>query len=263
MPPMNTVVCGDFRDVMPQIPAESATLIFTSPPYGVGKEYESDFRFGVLLQMLNTTMREAERVLCRGGYAVFNFGNLIPGRDVLGTEEPCEMPMGWLYWAFGLGNGMVLQAQRIWQKEFSKITGGKHAISAPRPVPEFEHIYTFRKVGGGPQEIRARQISQRAIWSTVGEKSMVSKGHPAAFPESLVERVLGIYTQPGDLVIDPFAGSGTVGFVAQQMGRRSILIEKEPGYCDMIRERMAEAGGGPVSDVVSEEAFSTLDLFGS
>lgn len=258
---MNSVICGDFREVLPLVPEGAATLVFTSPPYGVGKEYEPDSRFGMLLQMLNGCMQESSRVLCRGGYAVFNFGDIIPGRDIIGTQEPCEMPMGWLYWAFGLGNGMVLQAQRVWQKEFSKITGGKHAISAPRAVPEAEHLYTFRKPGGGPQVVRARKVSQRAIWSTAGEKSMKTKGHPAAFPESLVERVLSVYTDPGDLVIDPFAGSGTVGAVAHRMGRRYLLVEKEPGYCDMIRERMQEMGDTPSDEPPAPEQSLVLDMF--
>jgi adenine-specific DNA-methyltransferase len=235
------VFCGTFEDVMPTLEAESAQLIFTSAPYGVGQDYEPDIRFGVLLQLLNRVFRETERVLKRGGYAVFNFGDLIPGRELLGTKEPCEMPMGWLYWAFGLGNGLVLQAQRVWQKEFSKITGGKHAISAPRPVPEFEHLYTFRKTGGAPQQaIRNRQISQRAVWSTVGEGALRSK-HPAAFPPGLVRRVIEVYTDPGDLVVDPFAGSGTVEVVCKELGRACVLIEKEPGYVDEIKERLAEA----------------------
>ena len=255
----DTVVCGNFEEVMPQIPAESVDLIFTSPPYAVGLAYEPDSRMSTLLKSLNICFRETERVLKRGGYAVFNFGDLIPGREVLNTEEPCEMPMGWVYWSFGLANGLMLQAQRVWQKEFSKITGGKQAISAPRPVQEFEHLYTFRKVGGAAQVVRNRQVSQRAVWSTVGEKAMNRQGHPAAFPEGLVERVLSVYTEEGDTVLDPFAGSGTVGLVARKMNRRFILIEKESGYVDGIKDRLSDK---PIEEHISEEAPSALDLFG-
>lgn len=177
-----SVYLGQFEEVMPRLPAESVDLVFTSPPYGVGKEYEPDIRLGPLVTMLNRCFRESERVLKRGGYMVVNFGDIIPAMDILGTEEPCEMPMGWIYWCLGMSNGMVLQAQRVWQKDFSKVTGGKHAISAPRAVPEFEHIYTFRKINGGAQVVRNRSVSQRAIWSTVGEGAMSRGGHPAAFP---------------------------------------------------------------------------------
>lgn len=252
---MSAIVCGLFEDVMPKIPAGSVDLVFTSPPYGVGKDYEPDARFSMLLTSLNRCFRETERVLKRGGYAVFNFGDMIPGRSILDTEEPCEMPMGWIYWSFGLGNGLMLQAQRVWQKEFAKITGGKQAISAPRPVQEFEHLYTFRKVGGGPQVVRNRQVSQRAVWSTVGEAA-INSNHPAAFPVGLVEKVLSVYTEPGDMVLDPFAGSGTVGYVAQKMDRKFILIEKEPGYVDDIRTRMNVKPDAPLP------AESTItDLF--
>lgn len=234
---VNALICGKFEDVLPQIPTGVVDLVVTSPPYGVGMEYESDGRIGSLLQMLNACFRETARILKRGGYAVFNFGDIIPGREILGTDEPCEMPMGWIYWSLGMANGLVLQAQRIWQKDFAKITNGKHAISAPRAVPEFEHLFTFRKPGGGPQLIRNRQVSQRAIWSTVGEGHTQSS-HPAAFPETLVQRILDVYTGEGDLVVDPFAGGGTVGVVAKQMGRQFLLVEKEAGYCEEARLRL-------------------------
>lgn len=238
---MPDVICGLCEDVLPTIAPESATLIFTSPPYGVGMDYESDIRIGVLFQKLNFVMAQSSRVLKRGGYAVFNFGNIISARDILGTDEPCEMPMDWLYWSFGLGNGLVLQAQRIWKKNFAKITGGKHAISAPRPVPEFEHLFTFRKIDGQPaaQVIRNRQVSQRAVWDTSAESAPRASSHPAAFPESLAERVISVYSDPGDLVIDPFAGGGTVAVVAARMGRDYLAIEKEAGYCDEIRARLS------------------------
>lgn len=172
------------------------------------------------------------------------------------------MPMGWVYWSFGLANGLVLQAQRVWQKEFSKITNGKQSISAPRPVPEFEHLYTFRKPGGGPQVMRDRKISQRAVWSTVGEPAIRSR-HPAAFPESLVERVLTIYTDAGDVVLDPFAGGGTVGVVAARMGRKYLLIEKEPAYADLIRDSLAAVGESSSATVPEAPTNSTLDIFGN
>ena len=234
------VYCGTFEEIMPRIPTESIDLVFTSPPYGVGKDYEPDIRLGVLFGLINQCMEETSRVLVRGGYAAFNFGDIIPARDILGTKEPCEMPMGWIYWSFALAHGLVLQAQRVWQKSFAKITGGKHSISAPRPVPEFEHIYTFRKIGGAARQVmRNRKVSQRAVWSTSGEEGSDAKGHPAAFPRTLARRVIEVYTDPGDTVLDPFAGSGSTGVEALASGRSVVLIEKEPGYCDMIKTRMA------------------------
>lgn len=234
----DAVICGLAEDILPQVPAESVQLVFTSPPYGVGQDYEPDIRIGVLFRLINKLFENVDRILVRGGYAVVNFGDIIPARDMIGTKEPCEMPMGWVYWAFGLSHNLVLQAQRVWKKEFAKITGGKHAISAPRPVPEAEHLFTFRKTGGSPtQVIRNRTLSQRAVWDTSGEGAMHSS-HPAAFPEGLVRRVLDVYTDAGDVVLDPYAGGGTVGIVARQMGRKFILIEKEPGYCDEIKQKL-------------------------
>lgn len=132
-----SVICGEFETVMPTIPDESVTLVFTSPPYGVGMDYETDIRLSVLFEKLNVFFREAARVTKRGGYVCVNFGDIIPAREMLGTVEPCEMPMGWIYWSFGLGNGLVLQAQRVWKKTSPKSrtasTQSQRPVLCPKP----------------------------------------------------------------------------------------------------------------------------------
>ena len=67
------------------------------------------------------------------------------------------------------------------------------------------------------------------------------KAHPTQKPEALLYRILLACTQPGDVVLDPFFGTGTTGAVARRLGRRWIGIEREPGYCDVARERIAAA----------------------
>ncbi|MBC7287910.1 MAG: site-specific DNA-methyltransferase [Armatimonadetes bacterium] len=66
--------------------------------------------------------------------------------------------------------------------------------------------------------------------------------HPTQKPERLLERVIRISTRPGDIILDPMAGTGTTGVVAKALGRRYILIERDPGYADAARSRLARVG---------------------
>lgn len=75
--------------------------------------------------------------------------------------------------------------------------------------------------------------------NTVGKRD----GHPAAFPEELPERCIKLHTRPGDLVLDPFGGSGTTLMAAEKLNRRAVLIERDPDYCALTLDRWEKATG--------------------
>lgn len=83
-----------------------------------------------------------------------------------------------------------------------------------------------------------REWGHWAIWNmnTVNKRD----GHPAAFPEELTERCIKLHTRPGDIVLDPFVGSGTTLISAEKLCRRAVLIEREPRYCDVAIRRYEE-----------------------
>lgn len=224
----------DSRD-MCEVADNSANLIVTSPPYGVGKEYESEQSFGDLLSLIWSSLCEMYRIVKPGGYAVINFGDIVPGQRIMNKDEPCILLMSPFYWTLGLSAGWLLQADRIWQKDFS-LMSSPIGVSTNRPLPEWEHIYTFRKPGGGKEIIRERKLHQRGIWSTVGKKAE-QKLHPAAFPEALVNMILTVYSDPGDLVLDPFLGSGTTAWCCKKLGRKCIGYEVEEKYCKIAADR--------------------------
>jgi hypothetical protein len=78
------------------------------------------------------------------------------------------------------------------------------------------------------------------IRSTTGHTE--GSGHPCPKPLEWMRWLVRIATRPGELILDPFAGSGTTGAAAMREGRKCILIEKEPAYCEIIRRRLSEAG---------------------
>jgi modification methylase len=99
-----------------------------------------------------------------------------------------------------------------------------------------ERIYWFCKDKPNVFKKQVDEAYKSDVWVITPERQ---KEHPAPFPEQLVENCILLTTQPGDMVYDPFAGSGTTLAVAKRLGRTSIGTEIDPVYCDFIRKRLA------------------------
>ena len=101
--------------------------------------------------------------------------------------------------------------------------------------------------------------NKRTVWTIATEA--FSEAHFATFPKALVEPCVKAGCPPGGLVLDPFAGSGTTGVVAVNLGRRFIGIELNPAYCDMARKRITtEAAIGNTVEVAEEAGEAQLAL---
>jgi DNA modification methylase len=77
-------------------------------------------------------------------------------------------------------------------------------------------------------------------WSIAPETKMKEYGHPAMFPEELVERCLKLFSYKDDVVLDPFNGSGTTTFVSNKLGRKYIGIDMSETYCAIAEKRIAK-----------------------
>ena len=240
----NTLHEGDCLEVMGRIDDGSIDLIVTSPPYAVGKEYERAVAYGDYCRMMESSLAEWNRVLKPGGYAVVNFGDYFnSGNRFYAADIPACYPATVNYFKWGVETaGLDLQATRIWRKQFARMGIPFVCNSHPRPVFDYEHVWAFRKKNGSPVEfVNDRKLSQRGV---IGEDWRGSAGlgkHCAAFPVGLPLWAIGVYSREGDLVLDPFAGSGTTGVACAESGRRFILIEKNAEYCKYARKRLGLA----------------------
>jgi site-specific DNA-methyltransferase (adenine-specific) len=88
---------------------------------------------------------------------------------------------------------------------------------------------------------------EQVVWSlpTPGPREKVHGRHPTQKPLALLQRILAASAQPGDLVLDPFSGSGTTGVAAVQAGCRFLGIERDPCYVDLAARRMRSAEIAP------------------
>jgi len=209
----------------------------------VGKEYDEDLTLGEYLDFIGEVMREVYRVLVWGGRACFNVANL--GR------KPYMPLHAYLIQLFE-GIGFLLRGEVIWDKgdavSGASTTWGSWQ-SAVNPVLRDQHEYiiilskgSFRREKGNKKDTITREEFlefTRSVWRFPPE-SAKEVGHPAPFPEELPYRCIQLYTFEGDVVLDPFAGSGTTCVAAAKTGRHFICIDVEEEYVKMAERRVSK-----------------------
>jgi DNA modification methylase len=227
---------------MKEIPDSSLHLMVTSPPYNVTKEYDADLSLDDYLGLLKKVFTETYRVLVYGGRACINVANLgrrpyIPLSDYI-SRMMIEI-------------GFKMRGEIIWNK--SAGAGVSMAwgswLSASNPVLRDTHEYILifskgpfkrRKTAGKENTITRAQFLEwtKSVWSMKPE-SAKKIGHPAPFPIELPYRLIQLYTYRGEIVLDPFMGSGSTAIAALKSERKYVGYEIDPDYIKLAEERIA------------------------
>jgi site-specific DNA-methyltransferase (adenine-specific) len=240
---IDRIILGDAREILRRLPDKCIHLMITSPPYNVGKEYDQDLTLGEYLDFIGDVMREVYRVLVWGGRVCFNVANL--GR------RPYIPLHAYLIHVFE-EIGFLFRGEIIWDKG-DAVSGASTAWgswqSALNPVLRDQHEYiivlskgSFKRSRGDKKDTITREEFlefTRSVWRFPPE-SAKKVGHPAPFPEELPYRCIQLYSFEGDVVLDPFAGSGTTCVVALKTGRHFVGIDIEEKYVTMANNRIKE-----------------------
>lgn len=239
---LNQIYCKS-SESMSELPDHSVHLMITSPPYNASKDYDDNLSLSEYLDLLNRVWQETFRVLAPGGRACVNIANL--GRKPY-------IPLHSYIIDQMLAIGYLMRGEIIWNKasSASPSTAWGSWKSAANPVLRDVHEYilvfskgTFRRSReGGESTISKEEFLEwtRSVW-TFQAVSAKKIGHPAPFPEELPHRLIQLYTFKGDIVLDPFAGSGTTCLAAQADGRCYVGYEINPEYAQHARQRLTEA----------------------
>ncbi|MCB9135761.1 MAG: site-specific DNA-methyltransferase [Anaerolineales bacterium] len=228
---------------MDAVPDNSVGLAFTSPPYNVGKDYDDDMGFDEYLGLIRDVGHEVYRVLRPGGRYVVNIANL--GR------KPYIPLHAFFYQIHGV-LGFLPMGEIIWQKgkgaNSSTAWGSWQSAKAPRLRDIHEYLLVFAKLdfarpdkGENTIERDEFMAGTLSIWEIPPESAKRVK-HPAPFPVALARRVIELYSYAGDVVLDPFAGSGTTCVAAAQNGRHYVGYELSPEYFELAKERVKNEG---------------------
>jgi DNA modification methylase len=232
-------------ETMRQIPDNCVALMVTSPPYNVGKDYDEDLDIDEYLQLLRDVFTETYRVLEPGGRVAVNVANL--GR------KPYT-PLNQYVSALLTEIGFDLRGEIIWQK--AKGAGGSCAWgswqSAKNPTLRDIHEYvivaskgSYARVRKGEDTITKEEFLEAtvSIWNILPESAR-RVGHPAPFPVELPRRLIELYTFEGDLILDPFLGSGTTAVAAVETGRHYVGYELDESYIEIAERRIKEGRTG-------------------
>jgi site-specific DNA-methyltransferase (adenine-specific) len=230
---------------MSQLPDDCVALMVTSPPYNVGKDYDDDLALGDYLDLLRRVFTETYRVVEPGGRVAVNVANL--GRKPY-------LPLNHLVGVLLTEVGFLLRGEIIWRK--AKAAGGSTAWgswqSAKNPTLRDVHEYvlvaskaSFRRERSGEDTISKEDFLEAtmSVWDILPESAR-RVGHPAPFPTELPRRLIQLYTFDGDLILDPFLGSGSTAIAAVQSGRHYVGYETDAAYAALAEKRVATARAG-------------------
>ncbi|MEM3829322.1 MAG: site-specific DNA-methyltransferase [Conexivisphaerales archaeon] len=226
---------------MTELPDSSIHLMVTSPPYNVGKLYDNDMTLSEYRSFLLSVWKEVYRVLVPGGRICVNIANL--GRKPY-------IPLHAFIIEDLLSLGFLMRGEVIWNKgstASSSVAWGSY-LSAKNPVlrDSHEYILIFSKdtFSRGIKDKMKSTLSKddfinltRSVWSFSAE-SATRIGHPAPFPVELPVRCIKLYTFEGEVVLDPFIGSGTTAVAAVELNRHYVGYEINSNYIKIAEKRL-------------------------
>lgn len=225
---------------MKELPDNSVHLMITSPPYNVSKEYDEDLSLKEYLQFLENAFKETYRVLVNGGRACINVANL--GRKPY-------IPLSDYISKIMIDIGFNMRGEIIWNKaaSASPSTAWGSWQSASNPILRDIHEYILvfskgdykREKGKKENTISKEQFMEwtKSIW-TINAESAKKIGHPAPFPEELPYRLIQLYSFKGDIVLDPFMGSGTTAVAALKTDRKFVGYDISKEYIALAEKRV-------------------------
>jgi len=259
----NTIALGDSKKILGDMPAESVDLIFTSPPYyNARPEYTDYITYEEYLLEIRKIIQQCHRVLVEGRFFAMNVSPVLIRRvNRSASSQRIAVPFD-IHRIF-IEEGFDFIDDIIWVKPegagWATSRGRRFAADRNplqyKAVPVTEYILVYRKrterlIDWFIREHPNREIIKQSKIKDDYEKTNIwkihpsySKSHPAVFPLELAEKVIQYYSFKNDVVLDPFAGIGTVGQAAIKLGRRFVLIEINNEYVDIMRKNMSKCLG--------------------
>lgn len=242
----NVVVNGETTEIMKLLKEESVHLTFTSPPYYNARDYSIYPSYKLYLEFLDGVFKQVHRITKEGRFLILNTSPIIIPR-VSRQHSSKRYPIPFDIHPFLVKMGWEFIDDIVWMKPEASVKnriGGFQQHRKPlayKPNSITEYLMVYRKSTEKLLDWNIREYD----WKTVKESKVTDgfettnvwkidpcfdKVHTAVFPVELCKRVIQYYSFKGDLVFDPFGGSGTVGKTAKSLDRYFFLTEKDENY---------------------------------
>lgn len=258
-------------EVMSELPDKSVNLMVTSPPYNIGIDYGNKHVNGKVVgskgvkysdslpedeyrKMLKKVIDETRRVLKDDGQIWFNIKNRYDGKQVIPP-----------FWVMDLFEGMYLKNLVIWNYDWGGSTNKRFA-------PRYEYVFFYTKhkdeytfnlddvkipaLNYRPDRYKTQLKNPSDVWrmALVSGNEIERTNHPAQYPEELIERIILTGTNEGEIVLDPFMGSGTTAVVAKQLNRHYVGYEIMKDYIEMANKRIEKNSNNKILNLFGHEA---------
>ncbi len=263
---INKLLAGDAKEILSRMPANSVDLVITSPPYWNAVEYdqetvESSGTYDDYLDALLHVWKECYRVLRDNGKIAINTPIMPVPKKIIGDQHTRHIKNinNDIETTILKETGFLRFGLFVWQKQTSKLMFGSYPY--PGNILEnntIEFINVFVKPGKPPRYSETAKEANKLsptewvdltqqVWFMYPEDVKREGDHPAPFPEKLPGRLMRLYTYgaaegfAGDVVLDPFCGTGTACSVAKRMNRRFIGIDISERYLRIAEDRVRNA----------------------
>ena len=254
----NTVVNADVLEAIKLVPDESIHLTFTSPPYYNARDYSIYPSYEAYLEFLDKVFKETHRITKEGRFLIVNTSPIIiPRVSRSHSSKRHGIPFDLHHYL--VKNGWEFIDDIVWLKPEASVKnriGGFMQHRKPlgyKPNCVTEYLMVYRKQTEKLLDWNIRSYDHQTV-----ENSKVADGyentnvwkidpcfdkvHSAIFPVELCKRVIQYYSYKGDLIFDPFGGSGTVGKTAKALDRFFFLTEQEPKYFEYMQAKNKPQG---------------------
>ena len=250
----NVVVQGDVREVLKYVPDESIHLTFTSPPYYNARDYSIYPSYAEYLKFLSYVFKEVHRITKEGRFFILNTSPIIIPR-VSRQHASKRYPIPFDIHHFLIEVGWEFIDDIVWVKPEASVKNRNAGFLQHRkplgykPNPRTEYLMVYRKnthklLDWNIHQYDFKIMNQSKVLGNYETSNVweidptFDKVHTAVFPLEICKRVVKFYSYIGDLVFDPFGGSGTFAKVAWNLERYFFLTEIDNNYVKRIKERI-------------------------
>jgi adenine-specific DNA-methyltransferase len=251
------IACRDNLSFMRDLPSESIQLIVTSPPYNMGKPYERKRQpLWYYLEQQSLVISECARLLRPQGSICWQVGNFVER----GAKFPLDLELYPIFRKHGLrlrnriiwhfGHGMHCNKRLsdrhetiLWFTRDNTYTFHLDPIRVPQKYPGKKH-FKGPKIG----QLSCNPLGKNPgdVWDipSIKHNHVEKTTHPCQYPIELAERLVLMLSDPGDIVLDPYLGSGTSLVAALRHGRIGYGCDTVPAYVEITRERIRQLRNG-------------------
>lgn len=239
------IINSDCLSFMQQLPGNSINHMVTSPPYYNAREYSQWLNLYNYLNEMYNIILAAHHVLCEGGVFFYNIGDIFDNEKIVvkSTMGEKRIPLGAYIILLFRKVGFSLLDNIIWYKGEPQSNrhknDGNYTPYYQRPTNCYEHIFIFKKPSAlhlntnREENILNSNIQKFSPVIKFGKGGVNKLGHSAPFPPMLPKLSILCFTNHGDIVLDPFSGSGTTPIVAVKYDRIGIGLELNKEFADL------------------------------